>query len=204
MCTPPELGRRHRDDLVAAVGAAHRHALDDLVVLQVGRGDQAAVRLAPRRRWPRRSGRRRTPSRRRGRSARGSCARSGLRRMSPVTRHACRRGRTPCACRPRRRGGRARPRTAPASVSPTGKPLLASAHRRRDQRGALHRAVVLERVREAGHGARHADRGLREQRLVRRRRCRRRPGTCCAWRRRAPSRGSRSRCPCPSCRRAGS
>jgi len=37
---------------------------------------------------------------------------------------------------------------------------------RRDQRGALHRAVVVERVGEPGHGARHADGGLREQRLL--------------------------------------
>ncbi len=156
--------RRHRDDLEAAVAAAHRHALDDLVVPQVVRGDQAAVRA------------------RLGDDGRPDGAVvERLRAVAAdqlqaagqvgVAQDVARVGNTAIVEEDlaralpgaevgvlRREGARQRLAHREA--------LACQRDGRCHQRGALHRAVVIERVGEPGHGARHADGGLREQRLL--------------------------------------
>ncbi len=185
--------RRHRDHVVAAVGAGHRHALLRLVVLQVLARDEAAVRHHLLLDEPAPSRPRRSPA--------GPCAamrssvraRSGCFSVSPgLVRHAV------------LRELRDRRRVAPASSGSAvaQRPREAVGHQeavarqrdgRLDQPPPRQLAVLLPRQVQAGHRPGHADRQVAV--VVQRPRC-----TCPSFRNivgdrlaPAPSRGSRRR-----------
>ena len=188
--------RRHRHDVVAAIGAAQHRALDRLVVLQVVAWSSARRLRAPRRKSCPRPGLRRTRAGlawrwRRSVLARSVCTSSVPRAISePSGLQEQLRGRRP-ARHPRDRRA--------AGVLELVADLVAVARqldRRRDQLRQLEfaGAVFLQRERQARDGARHADAEALIARFRRIGVALARRGRSRAWSPPARSRDSRWRC----------